>query len=342
MQPALLRSKPKMKTLSQGLLLTFVSAMIVMRAGAASAEVFGHEANPTGDPVGGGAGYRNILTKGDFTVTTAEELIAALKKAQAGQVIYVPDGVTMGLTETGTLRLPGGVTLAGSRGRNGSPGALLISKHPSRAMLSTGGDRVRVTGLRFEGAYAGAERVAISSHFMSIVHNECQVDNCEIYNFNLSGVGVGANAMKTYIHHNYMHHIQLGGYGYAVSNGGSDTHVIANRLDYGRHVIACSGSPGCGYEAAYNWVGPNATSHQFDMHGGRDRGDGTDIAGDWMHIHHNTFEGRMRHVVIRGVPSQRAEIHHNWFSGPAATKIVSGGNTRIYRNVYGPDKKLEP
>ncbi|MFZ2643370.1 MAG: hypothetical protein WA117_20435 [Verrucomicrobiia bacterium] len=331
-----------MKTRFESLLLMIALAVVRTTAATTAAENFGHLANPTGDPVGGGAGYRNIFSKGDFTVTAVGELIAALKQARPGQVIYVPDSVTMDLTDAGALRLPAGVTLAGSRGRNGSAGALLISKHPSSMMFATGGDRVRVTGLRFEGAYGGAERVSISSHFFGILHYACEVDNCEIYNFNLSGVSVGPGALKTSIHHNSMHHIQLGGYGYAVSNGGSDTRIIANRLDFGRHVIASSGSPGCGYEAAYNWVGPNATSHQFDMHGGRDRGDGTDIAGDWLHIHHNTFEGTVRHVVIRGVPSQRAEIHHNWFSGPAATKIVSGGNMKVYCNVYGPDKKLEP
>ena len=86
---------------------------------------------------------------------------------------------------------------------------------------------------------------------------------------------------------------------------------------------------------------PNATGHHFDMHGGRDRGDATEIAGDWMLIHHNTFQGPARHVVIRGVPSQGAEIHHNWFSGPAKEKAVSGGNTRVFRNVCGPERNLE-
>jgi len=42
-----------MKTLSQCLLLMFVSATTVIGTSAASAEVFGHEANPTGDPAGG-------------------------------------------------------------------------------------------------------------------------------------------------------------------------------------------------------------------------------------------------------------------------------------------------
>jgi hypothetical protein len=46
-------------------------------------------------------------------------------------------------------------------------------------------------------------------------------------------------------------------------------------------------------------------------------------------------------VVIRGVPCRGAEVHHNWLAGPAKDKVISGGNTKVYRNVYGPDKKLE-
>jgi hypothetical protein len=41
------------------------------------------------------------------------------------------------------------------------------------------------------------------------------------------------------------------------------------------------------------------------------------------------------------VPCQGAEIHHNWFARPVSETIITGGNTRVYRNVYGPEKVLE-
>ena len=85
-------------------------------------ETFGCEANPTGDPIGGGEGYRDIIAEGDFTVRTADELAAALKAAKPGQVIYVPDGVEIDLAARSTLSIPAGVTLAGSRGLDGSSG----------------------------------------------------------------------------------------------------------------------------------------------------------------------------------------------------------------------------
>ena len=75
------------------------------------------------------------------------------------------------------------------------------------------------------------------------------------------------------------------------------------------------------------------------MHGGRDRGDNTNIAGDWMHVHHNTFLGAVQAVNIRGVPSQHALVHNNWFVQKTPVEaVVSGGNTRTYDNVYGEDR----
>ncbi|MBT4815756.1 MAG: hypothetical protein HON70_08665, partial [Lentisphaerae bacterium] len=207
--------------------------------------------------------------------------------------------------------------------------------------MQTGGHGIRVTGLRFRGPHGGADRASFSSRFLSVGHSSTEIDNCEIFNFNVVGLGVGARAIDVRIHHNSIHHCQRGGLGYGISTSSSDVHIIANVFSDCRHHIASSGRPGSGYEAAWNLIKPKATSHHFDMHGGRDRGDGTNIAGDWMHIHHNTFQGRHRHVVIRGVPSAGAQVHHNWFSGPAAKRTRTGGNTKVYQNVYGPDKKLE-
>ncbi|MGC9317336.1 MAG: right-handed parallel beta-helix repeat-containing protein [Armatimonadota bacterium] len=314
-------------------------ALLLSAAARADEETFGCEANPTGDPIGGGEGYGRILEGGDFTATTAEELVGALQQAQPGQVIYLPDGVEIDLTEHGTLAIPEGVTLAGSRGRDGSPGALIHMDDAGR--MFSAGDNVRLTGLRFRGHYGGSERIGESSRFISLGGWSPEIDNCEIYNFNVSGIGVGSGAMDVQIHHNFIHHCQRGGLGYGISLSSSDVHIIANIFDYCRHHIASSGSPGSGYEAAWNLVLEHATSHHFDMHGGRDRGDGTDIAGDWMHVHHNTFRSTQRHVVIRGVPSDGAEVHHNWFAAEPGKAVVTGGNTRVYRNVYGPERTLE-
>jgi hypothetical protein len=305
-------------------------------------QTYGCEANPTGNPIGGGDGYSEIFETGDFRITSRDELVAALKKARPGQVVFVPHDVEIDLSGDRTLSIPTGVTLAGTRGKGGSPGARLFTTRFGR-MFTAVGDDVRLTGLRFEGAYAGTERIAGSSSFLSVNHYDTRVDNCEIYNFNLSGISVGRGAMKTRIHHNYIHHCQRSGYGYGVSvTGGGDVHIIANKFDYCRHHVASTGSPGAGYEAAWNLVMENATSTHLDMHGGRDRGDSTDIAGDWMHVHHNTFLHPYVHVSIRGTPSDAAEIHNNWFARAAESAVRATGNTRVFDNAFGPDKRPQP
>ena len=62
----------------------------------AADETFGCEANPTGSPIGGGKGYAKTVARGDFTAGTKEDLVAALKKASAGQIVWLPDGVEIG------------------------------------------------------------------------------------------------------------------------------------------------------------------------------------------------------------------------------------------------------
>ena len=303
----------------------------------------GCEDNPTGNPIGGGEGYQPIFTTGDFIVTSKEEMLEAFEQAQPGQVIFFPDGVEIDLTGQRNLVVPAGVTLAGTRGLNGSAGARIFTTlRESHTLMTSGGDEIRLTGLRFEGAEGRTDKVADHSGFMSIGHYGAEVDNCEIYNFNVSGVGVGAGALGVRIHHNYLHHIQRSGYGYPVSTNANGLQVIANRVDYCRHAIASSGAPGSGYEAAWNLIGPNETSHSYDMHGGRDRGDNTDIAGDWMNVHHNTFLGSVAAVGIRGVPSQGALIYNNWFVQRTPDKAVSStANTRVYNNAHGEERTAQ-
>jgi len=308
----------------------------------AEPETFGCESNPTGDPIGGGEGYRRILSGGDVVAKTSAEFLAALGKGRAGQVVWVPRGVEIDLTGRSSVVIPGGVTIAGDRGADESPGARIFTRQRATCPLfASGGEGIRLTGLRFEGPCASRERIAEFSGFLRCSHYGPEIDNCEIYNWNIYGVGGRLGAANVRVHHCYIHHCQRSGYGYGVSLGECDASVIANRFDWCRHHIASSGTPGCAYEAAYNLVLPNANGHYFDMHGGRDRGDGTNVAGDWMHVHHNTFRGKHRAVLVRGVPAQNARIHHNWFAQPAKKSVVSGGNTRVYRNVYGPSKTLE-
>ena len=324
------------------LMLALVTATTSVALAQGAEETYGCEANPTGNPIGGGEGYNDIFTTGDFTASTKEELLEALKQAQPGQVVFVPDGVEMDLTGMQDIAIPEGVTLAGTRGLKGSEGArLFTTSRTTFVLMKTGGDNVRVTGLRFEGAFGGTDQTAFYNNFFTTTHYQTEVDNCEIYNFNYRGVSVGPGAFNVRIHHNYIHHVQRSGLGYGVRVDSCAVAIIANKFDYCRHHVASGGTPGSSYEAAWNLIMPHAISSHFDMHGGRDRGDSTDIAGDWMHIHHNTFQSPHIHVGIRGVPSDHADIHHNWFFNPPEKAVYSVGNTKVYSNVYGSERALQ-
>ena len=336
----------------------FVACVLVGSANAAAKDkqTFGCEANPTGDTIGGGSGYRRIVPPPASQVKTAAELLAALARAKAGDIVYVADDARIDLSGRQNIVIPGGVTLAGGRGRNGSEGALLFSKQlETIPLFLAGGDKVRVTGLRLRGPDTERRtdqmrRLHKEGKYYSIPngrgvqssHPALEVDNCELSGWSHAAIFLRKGASGAHVHHCFLHHNQRSGLGYGVCLDESTAIIEANRFDWCRHHIAATGRPGTGYEARYNLVLENANSHSFDMHGGRDRKDGTDVAGDWMKIHHNTFRATsVAAVVIRGRPTGRAEVHHNRFRHTNRAKAVrqtnASGNLHVYENVYAKE-----
>lgn len=320
-------------------------------------ETFGADANPTGSPVGGGKGYAGVVTKGDYRVKTAKELIDALNSVKTAQVVYVEDDAEIDLSGEKGIVIGTGVTLASGRGGGDSQGALLFSNDLAASPLfAIGGDGVRVTGLRLRGPdqerrTEEMRRLYKEGKYYSIPNSDgiicsdpgLEVDNCEVWGWSHAGVFLKAGATKAHIHHNYMHHNQRSGLGYGVCLDQSDALIEANLFDWCRHHIAGTGRPGTSYEARYNLVLENANGHSFDMHGGADRKDGTDIAGDLISIHHNTFKATsVRAIVIRGKPRESVDIHHNWFGHSGSAKAIAqtnaSGNMNIGSNQYTPDR----
>src|SRR5690606_4458835 len=83
-------------------------------------------------PLGGGSGYTDLISKGDFNAEDVDSLLKALSIVKSGQVIFIPDEIEIDLTtliyiEKLILSIPEGVTLAGNRGVNGSKGAKIFS-----------------------------------------------------------------------------------------------------------------------------------------------------------------------------------------------------------------------
>ncbi len=327
-----------------GLLTLQASSNVLQQGTFADHDSFGCEANPTGNPIGGGEGYSDILTRGDFTVRNKDEFFAALKEAQAGQVIFFPDGVEIDLTGHEWVKIPGGVTLAGTRGLNGSRGARIFTTQKKVVGLASDGHEIRLTGLRFEGPFGGIEKTPEMATFFHIKHFGVEIDNCEIYNWNREGVYGTLGASKLYVHHNHIHHCQYSGLGYGVVLYYADARIIGNFFEHCRHAIAGGGHPGTAYEAAWNLFSGETNGHTLDMHGGKDRGDDTNIAGDYVLIHHNTFMpgNYFPEIVIRGTPAQGCEIHHNWFErAPNRAMWLFGVNSRAYKNIYEKDKKTQ-
>lgn len=328
--------------------------------------------------IGGGPGYRNVVACGDFTVASEVELLDALGKARAGQTIYIDPAAELDFTDRVftdapfALRVPAGVTLASNRGLDGSPGALIASDaFQTSPLIEPAGPGVRISGLRLRGPdmkrrLAFHHRVFYecakghdggpeyyrfpNSDAVRTDHADLEVDNCEIFGWSHSGVTLQGGAGHR-IHHNDIHHNQRMGLGYGVcTHKQARTLIEFNRFRDNKHHVAGSGEPGSAYEARHNVILPDSElhlnpegtrygqDHLFDMHGGRDRRDGTQVAASWLKIHHNTFIHTHVAVVIRGVPEDVAEVHHNWFfhPGPGKTTVVTDGRTVVGDNVYGP------
>ncbi len=320
-------------------------------------DTFGAEVNPTGNPIGGGQGYTRIATQWDHLVSTREELLQALQAARSGQTVYVTDSTEIYLTGLQHIVIPAGVTLASGRGNGDSEGALLYSTAlETIPLFETGGHGVRITGLRLRGPdperrteemaylYDIGEYYSIpNSRGIQTVHASLEVDNCELWAWSHSAVYLRSKSTG-HIHHNHIHHNQRSGLGYGVVLNEANGLIEANLFDWCRHHIAGTGRPGTSYEARYNLVLENANSHNFDMHGGANRGDGTDIAGTRIWIHHNTFRAvSVAAVLIAGRPQEMTEVHNNWFlhtTPDAATRQIGAtGNLRHYKNEYSLDRK---
>lgn len=326
-------------------------------------EAFGAQPDATG-PIGGGAGYAaRVLAAGD-PIATLDELIARLAAAKAGEVLWLEGGAVIDCTERVyieelVLAVPGGVTLASNRGEDGSEGALILSDcFKTRPLFRTAGPDVRFSGLRIAGPnpkrclehHRRSFGVAPDhkggrgheyyykfpvSNGIETSHPGLTVDNCELGGWSHGAIWLRAGTGH-HVHHNFIHHNQYNGLGYGVVHDRAFSLIERNCFNFNRHSIAGTGHPGSGYEARHNVEVGESLSHCFDMHGGRDRKDGTDVAGSWMRIHHNTFGSPELAVMVRGQPDEEVAIDHNWFYHAKETEAVkTEEKCRLGENAFG-------
>ena len=327
-------------------------------------KIYGAKPDETG-PIGGGVGYANVVTDGDYRVSDVDQLREALSKAKPGQTVFVVGGseidcTTLVFAEKLVIAIPQGVTLASDRGHDGSEGALIHSDAFATApLIRADGPDVRITGLRIRGPEP-KQRLAHhgrafgkggggheyyykfpTSNGIRTEHDRLEVDNCEVSAFSHAAIYL-VNGDEHRIHHSFIHHNQYQGLGYGVCHDTASSAIKHNLFNYNRHSIAGTGRPGCAYEAANNVEMGESLSHCFDMHGGKDRKDGTDIAGTWLKIHHNTFRAHRTPIVIRGTPERQAVVSNNWFvrHDTPDTAVITSGKTQITDNAFGHGKTI--
>jgi PKD repeat protein len=218
-----------------------------------SGDCYGAACNPTGNPVGGGAGYSRIVSETGsgvkYVVSTEDQLLTALKNAKSGEVVFVKGSAVIDLSGNSPVTIPAGVTLASNRGAGGSQGALIKKSKGAgnygwaEPTFTAGGNNVRVTGIRLEGEMYPSTDYHIVSESKYLVgiyskeHTGLEVDNCEIRGWAWAGVYAynlnpsGANGM--YVHHNYIHYNQARseGYGVQVDGGNGNTRLFDVRAE---------------------------------------------------------------------------------------------------------------
>lgn len=317
-----------------------------------------------GRQLGGGHHYDDYFTKGDYEPSDLDALIEALAKAKPGEVVFIPGENVIDLTtyiyiDQFVLEIPEGVTLAGNRGLNGAKGAMLCSdalKTP--VMIRAMGPNVRITGLRLQGPnskrYMAHHKKSFQpggprheyyykfpvSNGIVTEYAKLEIDNCDVSAFSHSGIKLNKGDFH-HIHHNFIHQCQYNGLGYGISHSIASSIIEYNLFDANRHSIAGTGAPGCSYIARHNVELGVSLSHCFDMHGGKDRKDGTVIAGTDIEIYNNTFRAPQFAIGIRGEPEHKCKIYRNWFvehlEMDQAVRPNSYGKREVYDNVYGKD-----
>ncbi len=308
---------------------------------------YGAEANPTGNPIGGGAGYSKIITGTEtgvkYSVSTKAELLTALKSAKSGEIVFVKKSAVIDMTGTPSVTIPAGVTLASDRGLSGSSGALIkrtknLNGGWEEPMFIAGGDNVRVTGLRLEGEmypqdYGNGEVYpgSINERYYLVGLSATGVKNFEVDNNELRGWAWSSVSLRqctaANIHHNYIHHNQARGEGYGVNLYGGNALIEANLFDYNRHDVTGAGMSGEQYEARYNHILGNGNAigaAHFDVH--QDEETGTGAAGAKFLIHHNTVDkGVVATVHIRARPTIGCYVNNNIINAKATDTGVPGG-----------------
>jgi hypothetical protein len=286
----------------------------------------GADANPTGQPIGGGEGYTAgpKVSPSDHHSASLASIQQALATAKPGDVVWIGSGMVIDLADA-QLIVPEKVTLAGDRGAQGSAGPLLtadMSKFEWRIKLKPG---ARLSGVRLQGPnplIRDIDALMPPPSNYAIACVDAEVDNCEISQFQRGGIVHLRDSAHGHIHHNYLHDIAA--YPVLVANGSGDEHIFeANRIEWAWHAIASNGSRGSGYTARYNIFMRVPRPKLFDQ-------SGADPPNWCLDVHTNAGE----QTRPPRPATRKLAVHHNTFLAHADVKVGDGSDLLKTINVY--------
>lgn len=304
---------------------------------------------------------RALATQANYTVTNIEGLVAALKVATRGQIIYIADNATLVCNSlTKSLYIPAGITIAsGLRfdanfSSTGTSGAkLCLGTATLSSLLRVMGDSVTIRGLRILGPDRNIDGTSPISCGIKIVDNKSlSVEHCEIAGWSYAGINF-LNSKFGKVFNSYIHHNRRKGIGYGILLD-SAAEVVADRnlFDNNRHCIAGSGHRTQSYEVKNSILRMTEpypyNSSLFDMHGECEMRNGTTFptstyAGRKIWIHHNSIRYSSKPaIVIRGIPAVASYIEYNTFDHAAIDKAVVQYIPNIYTKTPGHRFILPP
>lgn len=291
-------------------------------------------------------------TNADQTAKNPEALIQAVQ--QPGTTVWIPEGVSIDMSGRSTKIAPN-VTIASNRNLgNGKGGLITFDNYETVFVMPDGGGRL--TGVRLQGPQTNyrnfdteTETYAHAASGIHFMGDSAIVDHCEIFGWPGYGVGIGSDERATqgWVHHNDIHHCQMGGLGYPIELFNGFSLIEWNYFSHYRHVVAGYGQPTNGYEARFNVVSkpsPDVAAFAFDMHklGEQDNyQSGNNTAGKWINVHHNVCEFTEESAMsISGIPTQYARFANNWCAHsengtPPAAYAPDGADLRTSDNQFG-------
>lgn len=279
----------------------------------------------------------------DFIVTNKAEFLKAIEKSNSHDIIYIKGNVSIDLSTERNIQIKGGVKLIGDRDiEHEISGAVLFTDiagvHP---FFNIQGDNVLIYGITVkgnDGSIFAKEDVFkretpeyIKNNYLDLYYknmyatpvssgiatrkNNLVIANCELCQWTYTAVYVQKGAQNIQILSCYIHHNQRFGLGYGVTVDQGEAIIKNNLFDFNTHSIASTGKKGSRYIVEDNIFCENGKENSWavDMHGGKDRKDGTNLAGDFFIICNNIFylTNKRKAVVIRGVSRLKSVIENN-------------------------------